>query len=84
MEGGVTDREGAINLARELGLNVDRFTADMDAPSTRERVAAQKAEGQGFGVRGTPTWYLNGMQNVGAFDTARLRAAWDAALAAPR
>lgn len=81
MAGGVSDRDGAIALAGELGLNVERFTTDMDAPATRERVAAQKAEGQGFGVRGTPTWYLNGMQNVGAFDTARLRAAWDAALA---
>ncbi len=82
MEGGISDRDAAINLARELGLNVDRFTADMDASTTRERVAAQKAEGQGFGVRGTPTWYLNGVQSVGAYDTARLRAAWDQALAA--
>lgn len=80
----ITDRDAAIALAAELGLNVERFTTDMDAPSTRAIVQAQKAEGQGFGVRGTPTWYLNGMQNVGAFDTARLRAAWDAALAAPR
>lgn len=79
-EGNVRDRDGLIALANELGLNEAEFIATMDSPDTRTSVAAQKSEGQGFGVRGTPTWFLNGVRHVGAYDTARLRAAWDEAI----
>jgi protein-disulfide isomerase len=50
----------AIKLAGDLGLNVPVFTTCMTAPATRDRVAADAAEGAKIGVTGTPTIFING------------------------
>lgn len=73
-------REDFIRLATELGLNVEQFTAALDDPALVTRANAERDEGAGFGVRGTPTWFVNGNRQVGAVDAATLRAAWDSAL----
>jgi protein-disulfide isomerase len=47
-------------FAAELGLDLavyDRAVAD---PATRERVLSDRADGEAAGVRGTPTFFLNG------------------------
>jgi predicted DsbA family dithiol-disulfide isomerase len=46
--------------ARELGLDIDRFKADMSAPATQERIDADRSEGERLLVRGTPTMYVDG------------------------
>jgi len=79
----VRDRAGFERLATELGLNMDQFRADLDDPAVREDVMAQRAEGAGFGVSGTPTWFLNGYRHVGFMEGDRLRGVLDAAIANP-
>ena len=76
-------REDFIRIATELGLNVEQFTAALDDPALAARANEERDEGSRFGVRGTPTWFVNGNRQVGAVDTATLRAAFDAALNAP-
>ncbi len=46
-----------VDLAGELGLDVDTFTACLDDPTMMERVNADMAEGAPY-VRGTPTFIV--------------------------
>ena len=48
--------------AAALGLNVQQFQADMDAPAVMERVIADQMRGRSLGVEGTPTLFLNGRE----------------------
>jgi protein-disulfide isomerase len=51
-----------IQYAQMLGLNVDRFTRDMDSQEIANRVLADIERGQSAGVVGTPTVLINGRQ----------------------
>jgi protein-disulfide isomerase len=51
-----------IQYAQMLGLNVDRFTRDMDSQEIVNRVLADVERGQSAGVVGTPTILINGRQ----------------------
>ncbi|HXT64056.1 MAG TPA: DsbA family protein [Pyrinomonadaceae bacterium] len=46
--------------ANELGLNVDRFTRDLDSPEVEQRIAADMQKGTSVGVTGTPTVFIDG------------------------
>ncbi len=46
--------------AEEIGLDMDRFRADMEDPETAALVELNRTEGQAVGVRGTPSIYING------------------------
>ncbi|HEX8502778.1 MAG TPA: thioredoxin domain-containing protein [Pyrinomonadaceae bacterium] len=50
--------------ATRLGLDVQRFKADMERQDLAERVKADYARGLSLGVKGTPTVYLNGRELV--------------------
>jgi len=49
-----------LGYARELGLNIDRFTRDMDSPEVEQRIATDMQRGSGVGVTGTPTVFIEG------------------------
>ena len=49
-----------IGYARELGLNVERFSREMDSPEVQQRIAADMQRGSGVGVTGTPTVFIEG------------------------
>lgn len=70
------------NYARDLGLDVERFTRDMNDNQTVARVLADLRRGESLGVTGTPTIFLNNRELP--YDTLKsdvtLRAAIDAAL----
>jgi protein-disulfide isomerase len=48
--------------ARSLGLDVERFTRDMDGQDAAARVLADKQRGLSAQVSGTPTLFLNGLE----------------------
>ena len=50
--------------ATRLGLDVQRFKADMERQDLAERVKADMLRGNSLGVKGTPTLYLNGRELV--------------------
>lgn len=52
------------SYATRLGLDVQRFKADMDRQDLAERVKADLQRGNSLGVKGTPTVYLNGRELV--------------------
>jgi len=47
-------------LAKEAGLDLTRFKADMANPALAGRVTRDMEDGQRAGVRGTPTIFVNG------------------------
>ena len=64
--------------AKALGLDEDLFDRCMNAKIKRDTVLADYEEGQGLGVTGTPTYFVNGKKVESGFDT--LSAAIDEAL----
>ncbi len=56
------DQAGLDGMAKQLGLDVSRLHADMQAPETAERIAADKKLGEDLKIEGTPTLYINGRQ----------------------
>jgi protein-disulfide isomerase len=55
-------RSTFVNYAREIGLDVARFTRDMDSTDADIRIAADRQRAQVLGVLGTPTLFVNGRQ----------------------
>ncbi len=57
---GRVDRAAVELIARELGLDMVRFRADLDTRTYRAQIAADTADARGLGVTGTPTFFVNG------------------------
>jgi protein-disulfide isomerase/uncharacterized membrane protein len=55
-----------IFAARNLGLDMDRFTAGLKAPGTKERLEGDVALGVRLGVTTTPALFLNGRRLASA------------------
>jgi len=53
------------NYASQLGLDMDKFNEALDSGTYKERVQEDMALGQGAGVRGTPSIYVNGRKYDG-------------------
>ena len=48
------------SYAKDLGMDLARFHADMQSPATTERIAKDKKVAESLSVTGTPTIYING------------------------
>jgi protein-disulfide isomerase len=46
--------------AKDIGLDMAKFHADMQAPATTDRIERDKKLGESLGVQGTPTIFING------------------------
>ena len=58
--------EVLVNYAKELKLDMDKFEADRKSAETAAKVQADITQGSLFGIRGTPTLFINGVRLVGA------------------
>jgi protein-disulfide isomerase len=73
-------RPTILGLARDLGLDVNRFQTDLDSPETKKTVANDVRDGDRAGVEGTPSVYIDGQQYNGSLDLAAMRKVIDAEL----
>lgn len=73
--------ETFVGYAREIGLDVDKFRADLASPATEARVRADSADGLEAGVQGTPTFFINGTRFTDTPSYEALKSAVDAGLA---
>jgi len=71
-------------VAKDLGLDVVRFSQDLSSPQTAAAVQQDFKEGQSIGVTGTPAFLINGEPIIGAQPTATFVAAVERAAAAAR
>jgi protein-disulfide isomerase len=74
------------SYASRIGLNVDKFKADMERQEVADRIQADFYRGTSLGVSGTPTVFLNGrvLPAETTLNEQKLRAEIEAAVAAPR
>ena len=64
-----TTQVSEINVyAKNVGLDVMKFSECMSNPNTAKHLAEQKSFGKEIGVNGTPTFFLNGIEIGGARD----------------
>lgn len=69
------DRSDLVAHARDIGLDMQRFTHDLDTGAFSERVREDFMSGVRSGVNGTPTFFVNGVRLDGAFDVDGLMVA---------
>lgn len=67
--------------AVELGLSADQFNSCYDAKKYEANITKDSADGQKFSVSGTPTFYINGVQLVGAQPYQNFKSVIEAELA---
>ncbi|MBM9461104.1 Na+/H+ antiporter NhaA [Nocardioides sp. zg-536] len=72
-------RADLLEHAATLGLDVDRFAADLDDPALLARVERDETSAAGGGVRGTPTFFVGTERHQGPYDARSLIAALEAA-----
>ena len=60
------DRASLETYAQELGLNMGQFKSALDSGKYRAKVEADAAAGSAVGANGTPTFFINGRELVGA------------------
>jgi protein-disulfide isomerase len=58
--------------AKEIGLDLNRFLADLDGHKYAARVTAEERQGEAAGVEGTPTFFINGKKLNAAFEVSTL------------
>ncbi len=65
-------RKTVLRYAKEIGLDVNRFTAlrSTSRQKYKARVMSEEHEGEDAGVGGTPTFFFNGKKFNGVFDVA--------------
>jgi protein-disulfide isomerase len=73
VERNASGTERLVEIAMELGLDPEKFRADLDAPATAQRVRAEQDNGRALGVRSTPNFFINGRLIEGALKAEALQ-----------
>lgn len=73
-------RADLLCYARRLGLDVPRFTRDLDGGACLPRVEADLAEARKRVIDGTPAYFINGTKHEGAMPFETFRKLIEAAL----
>ncbi len=63
---GALDRPSLDKYASEIGLDMGKFRAAMDSNKFEAQITKDSNEGSQIGANGTPTFFINGRQLVGA------------------
>ena len=61
-----------IALADRIGLDLDRFRADLDSPAPAARVARDAEAARANGIAATPAFFVNGVPHTDTFDARSL------------
>ncbi len=65
--------ESILAMAKEIGLDMDKFKADLVSGKYKAIVDKDMADGDAAGVYGTPAFYINGKQYNGQLTLAALK-----------
>jgi protein-disulfide isomerase len=63
--------------AKDLGLNMDKWKADMASPKIAAAIEADSKQGTALGANGTPSFFINGRSLVGAQPVDQFKAVID-------
>jgi protein-disulfide isomerase len=73
-------RENILAMAKEIGLDMNKFTADLDSPKYQAEVQKDVADGETAGVYGTPSFFVNGKHYNGPLSLESIKPILDAEL----
>ena len=73
------DTQSLLAYARALGLDLQRFGAELTQQTYAPRIREDFLSGVRSGVNGTPTFFVNGVRHNGGYDRESLLAAIRAA-----
>jgi protein-disulfide isomerase len=62
-----------LEIAKSLGLDMNKFQAELDSGKYKSEVAKDMADGDAANVYGTPAFYINGKQYNGELSLAALK-----------
>lgn len=77
---GAFNKDKLLGFAQEMKLDMTKFEPCLSQDQTADRVRTDSQEGQQAGVRGTPTFFINGKPLVGAQPIEAFQAAIESAL----
>ena len=63
---GALDRQSLEKYGQEIGLDMGKFKAALDSNKFDAQITKDSNEGTALGANGTPTFFINGRQLVGA------------------
>ncbi len=63
-------RRTVFGYAKKIGLDMNKFTTDVDSHKFQQAVHNEELQGEIAGVEGTPTFYINGKRYNGVFDVS--------------
>jgi protein-disulfide isomerase len=61
-----------LRRAEELGLDLDRFEADLSSAEVTARVRDDMLDAEAMDITAVPTFYINGRRHVGPYDARSL------------
>jgi protein-disulfide isomerase len=73
-------RENILALAKEIGLDMNKFTADLDSSRYQDVVKKDLSDGEAAGVYGTPSFFINGKHYNGPLSLDSIKPILDAEL----
>lgn len=73
-------KEDLLKYAEQVGLDVERLAQALGQGEFKEAVKQDKIDGQGLGVNGTPTFFINGAKYNGELSVDGFRKVIDAEL----
>ncbi len=65
-------------MARDLGLDMEKYQHDVSAPETEQRIRDDQAQAQKLGANGTPHFFIDGARISGALPFDSFKAVIDA------
>ena len=68
-----------LRRAQELGLDLERFTADLESAEVTARVRDDMLDAEAMDVTAVPTFFINGHRHTGPFDAQSLIRALESA-----
>ncbi len=71
---------GLKDIAKQLNLNETDFAVCLDNGKYAKKIADDQSVGQKWGVKGTPTFFINGVRLVGALPQSQFERVIDAEL----
>ena len=61
-----------MRRAEELGLDLDRFEADLSSPEVATRVRDDMLDAEAMDITAVPTFFINGRRHIGPYDAQSL------------
>jgi protein-disulfide isomerase len=79
MKTGARDETSMMKVAKDIGYDTAKLKKEMDSAEVADQIQKHRALAQAIGIRGTPSFIINGNLQRGAMDYASMKSMVDQA-----